>query len=56
MDQTDGGYTSLFCLAPEAISVLYYIGVGVCGPGNAVAFDPEQFVMHRLGQLGYLGV
>ena len=47
----DGWRLHFFCLDPEAIGVLYNIGVGKCGPGNAVTFDPEQFVMHRFGQL-----
>ena len=51
----DGWRLHFFCLDPEAIGVLYNIGVGKCGPGNAVTFDPEQFVMHRFGQLERTG-
>ena len=51
----DGWRLHFFCRDPAAVSVLYDVGVGVCGPGNAVTFDPEQFVMHRLGQLERTG-
>ena len=54
MDQTDGGCTSSASIR-TAVSVLHDVGVGACGPGNAVTFDPEQFVMHRLGQLERTG-
>ena len=54
MDQTDGGYTfSASIRQPSAY--LHDVGVGVCGPGNVVTFDPEQFVMLRLGQLERTG-
>ena len=52
---SDGWRFHFFCLDPAAVSVLYDVGVGVCGPGNAVTFDPEQFVMHRLLQLERIG-
>ena len=51
----DGWRLHFFCLDPTAVSVLYDVGVGVCGPGNVVTFDPEQFVMLRLGQLERTG-
>ena len=51
----DGWRLHFFCLDRAAVSVLHDVGVGVCGPGNAVTFDPEQFVMHRLGQLERTG-
>ena len=51
----DGWRFHFFCLDQTAVSVLYNIGVGECGPGNAVTFDPEQFVMHRLSQLERTG-
>ena len=51
----DGWRLHFFCLDRAAISVLHDVGVGECGPGNAVTFDPEQFVMHRLGQLERTG-
>lgn len=47
----DGWRLHFFCLDQTAVRVLHDVGVGVCGPGDAVTFDPEQFVMHRLGQL-----
>jgi hypothetical protein len=55
-DRTEGGGPDgwrlhFFCLDQAAVSVLHDIGVGECGPGYAVTFDPEQFVMHRLRQL-----
>ena len=59
-DRAEGGGPNgwrlhFFCLDPAAVSVLYDIGVGECGPGKAVTFDPEQFVMHRLRQLERTG-
>ena len=51
----DGWRLHFFCLDPAAVSVLYDVGVGACGPGKAVTFCPEQFVMHRLGQLERTG-
>jgi hypothetical protein len=51
----DGSRLHFFCLDRAAVSVLYDLGVGACGPGNAVTFDPEQFVMHRLRQLERTG-
>jgi hypothetical protein len=51
----DGWRLHFFCLDRAAVSVLYDLGVGACGPGNAVTFDPEQFVMHRLRQLERTG-
>ena len=59
-DRVEGGGQAgwrlhFFCLDQTAVSVLYNIGVGECGPGHAVTFDPEQFVMHRLSQLGRTG-
>ena len=55
-DRVEGGGPNgwrlhFFCLDPAAVTVLYDIGIGECGPGKAVTFDPEQFVMHRLRQL-----
>ena len=55
-DRIEGGGPNgwrlhFFCRDTSAVSVLYGVGVGVCGPGSAVNFDAEQFVMHRLGQL-----
>ena len=47
----DGWRLHFFCRDTAAVSVLYDVGVGVCGPGSAVNFDGEQFVMHRLRQL-----
>ena len=47
----EGWRLHFFCLDPAALSILYDVGVGVCGPGKAVTFDPEQFVMHRVLQL-----
>jgi hypothetical protein len=59
-DRIEGGGPAgwrphFFCRDPAAISVLYDVVVGVCGLGNAVTFDPEQFVMHRLGRLERTG-
>ncbi len=54
VDDTDGGCTSsvsILRLSPYCTD----IGVGECGPGKAVTFDPEQFVMHRLRQLERTG-
>ena len=51
----DGWRLHFFCRDRAAIGVLYNIGVGECGPGNAVTFDPEQFVMDRLDQLDRTG-
>jgi hypothetical protein len=52
---SDGWRLHFFCRDPAAVSVLRNIGVGKFGPGNAVTFDPEQFVMHRLRQLERTG-
>ena len=59
-DRVEGGGPNgwrlhFFCLDPAAVTVLYDIGIGECGPGKAVTFDPEQFVMHRLRQLERTG-
>jgi hypothetical protein len=59
-DRAEGGGPNgwrfhFFCRDPTAVTVLYDDGVGVCGPGNAATFDPEQFVMHRLRQLERTG-
>ena len=51
----DGWRLHFFCRDRAAVSVLHDVGVGVCGPGNAVTFNPEQFVVHRLGQLERTG-
>jgi hypothetical protein len=51
----DGWRLHFFCLDQATVSVLRDIGVGVSGPGDAVTFDPEQFVMHRLRQLERTG-
>ena len=47
----DGWRLHFFCHDTEAVGVLYDVGVGVCGPGSAVNFDAEQFIMYRLCQL-----
>jgi hypothetical protein len=52
---TDGWRLHFFCRGPATVSVLYDVGVGVCGPGSSAKFDAEQFVMHRLGQLERTG-
>ena len=44
-----------FCRDAEDVRVSYDVGVGACGPGYAVTFDAEQFVMHRLGLLERIG-
>ena len=59
-DRIEGGGPNgwrlhFFCRDTAAVSVLYDVGVGVCGPGGAVNVDAEQFVMHRLGQLERTG-
>jgi hypothetical protein len=59
-DRMEGGGPAgwglhFFCRDPAAVSVLHGIGVGACGSGNAVSFNPEQFVMHRLRQLERTG-
>jgi hypothetical protein len=51
----DGWRLHFFCRDPTAVRVMHDVGAGVCGPGNAVTFDPEQFVMHRLRQLERTG-
>jgi hypothetical protein len=51
----DGWRLHFFCRDSAAVKVLNHVGVGVCGPGNAVTFDAEQFVAHRLGQLERVG-
>jgi hypothetical protein len=47
----DGWRLHFFCRDTEAVGVLYDVGVGVCGPGSAVNFAAEQFIMSRLRQL-----
>ena len=59
-DRVEGGGPKgwrlhFFCLDPAALSILYDVGVGVCGPGKAATFDAEQFVMHRVLQLERIG-
>ena len=54
MDQKDGGCI-FSAVDPAALSILYDVGVGICGPGKAVTFDAEQFVIHRIGQLERTG-
>jgi hypothetical protein len=51
----DGWRLHFFCRDPATVSVLHGIEVGTCGSGNAVSFDPEQFVMRRLRQLERTG-
>jgi hypothetical protein len=54
VDQTAGNW-QFFCLDPSAVVLLHYIPVGKCGPGDPVAFEPEEYVMHRLRRLEWLG-
>jgi hypothetical protein len=48
----DGWRLHFFCRDAEAVRVLHGVGVGACGPGCAVTFDPKQFAIHRFRQLG----
>jgi hypothetical protein len=44
----DGWRFHFFCLDQTAVSVLYNIGVGECGTGNAVTFDPRAVKCSQL--------
>ena len=47
-DGPDGCRLHFFCLDPLANAVLYDAGLGECGPGEPVTFDPAKFVERRL--------
>jgi hypothetical protein len=54
----EGWRLHFFCLEPSALSVLRDAGVGECGPGDPMTFDPQEFVLCRLRQMerrGQLG-
>jgi len=51
----DGWRLHFFCLDQSAIAMLHGAGLGECGPGDPVTFDPEKFVIRRLRQLERCG-
>jgi hypothetical protein len=51
----DGGWRLHIFVADDlALSILADISERTCGPGDPVDFDPEEFVMQRIGGLGWM--
>ena len=50
-DSHRGWRIHFFCLDEEAVSVIAGLSGQSCGPGSAVRFDPQVFVLARLGNL-----
>jgi hypothetical protein len=48
----EGGWRLHFFVADDAALILLdELTDGICGPGESVSFDPEEFVSERIGHL-----